>query len=64
MLLLSNKVGLNIVNLDYEKIKNQGDEIDIVINLGFLNDLTLNSYYNFKDKRLILNDNNTYEIIM
>ena len=48
MLLLSNKVGLNIVNLDYEKIKNQGDEIDIVVNLDFLNDLTLNSYYNFK----------------
>ena len=47
MLFISEKVGLSIVNLDYDKIKNEGDKIDIFVNLKFLNDLTVNSYYNF-----------------
>jgi len=48
LLILSDVKGLNIVNLDYEKIKNQGDEIDITINLSNINKLNKHDYFNFK----------------
>ncbi len=47
MLFISDKVGLSIVNLPYEKIKNEGEQVNIIVNLKFLNDLADNSYYNF-----------------
>lgn len=47
MLFISENVGLQIVNFDYENIKNEGDEYDKIVNLKFLNELPTNSYYNF-----------------
>lgn len=47
MLFINENIGLQIVNLNYEKIQNEGEEYDTFINLKFMNDICLNSYYNF-----------------